>query len=509
MHARTQLSALLRRTKTLCLSNPSTPPLLVPALALRYLQVNHKHRAVIRYIGETNFAPGSVWYGLELERPIGKHTGTVLGVRYFDAKEKRGTFVLRENLSPFDAAEEAAARIQANVRGMTAKKKVAKEVAWRAFNTLDANDEAQVLQRRARLMTSALGARLNRERPDDAALEVFEAEAAAMVIEEDYDGPVLEFPLTEDAVMSMMNGFRAGKPLHYKFAVGLMAQYRRFIGALPTLVYSEIAPGTRLTVCGDTHGQLQDLFSIFTINGIPSRSNRYLMNGDFVDRGEWACEILFTLMAFAMLHPGEYGTGRGAALMINRGNHESANQNLTGGFMIEVRRRGLVIYVYARGPEEGGREGRWGATLMLAAAALFHCALRYSMHCFAFSRNRKHGCTRRCNAFALTRAGAGQVLPLGRLREPRARPAHVRHAAGNVRQHAARARGLLRREARIRRARRHDAEARRAAGARRGHPAEARDPLWIPRLRGQAVRGLDVVRPEAAQRTRAVRQGRG
>ena len=264
----------------------------------------------------------------------------MLGVTYFNTAPKRGTFVKEENLSVYDAAEEAAARIQSNVRGLAAKKRVAKEVAWKAFNTLDAHEEAQQLQRRARLMTSALGARLNRERPDEAQLAAHEADAAASVIEEGYDGPVLTFPLTEDGVMAMMEGFRSGKPLHYKYAVGLVAAYRRFVDALPTLVYTEIAPGSRLTVCGDTHGQLQDLLSIFTINGIPTRTNRYLMNGDFVDRGEWACEILFTIMAFAMLHPGEYGTGRGAAMAVNRGNHESGNQNLTGGFMIEVRGEG-------------------------------------------------------------------------------------------------------------------------------------------------------------------------
>ena len=33
--------------------------------------VNGKHRATVRYVGETAFAEG-IWYGLELEREIGK-----------------------------------------------------------------------------------------------------------------------------------------------------------------------------------------------------------------------------------------------------------------------------------------------------------------------------------------------------------------------------------------------------------------------------------------------------
>lgn len=55
---------------------------------------------------------------------------------------------------------------------------------------------------------------------------------------------------------------------------------------------------SKMTVVGDIHGQLQDLFSIFTINGIPCRQNHYIFNGDFVDRGPCGAEVLFTLCAF-------------------------------------------------------------------------------------------------------------------------------------------------------------------------------------------------------------------
>lgn len=56
-----------------------------------------------------------------------------------------------------------------------------------------------------------------------------------------------------------------------------------------------------MTVVGDIHGQLQDLFSIFTINGLPCPQNHYIFNGDFVDRGPCGAEVLFTLCAFKVL----------------------------------------------------------------------------------------------------------------------------------------------------------------------------------------------------------------
>jgi hypothetical protein len=98
----------------------------------------------------------------------------------------------------------------------------------------------------------------------------------------------------------MMEAFKAGKRLHYKYAVQMVNNYRRcapplptaarvppracvhlvcgaacrYAGELPTLVEAEVVAGTTLTVVGDTHGQLKDLFAIFTINGVPSPTNR-------------------------------------------------------------------------------------------------------------------------------------------------------------------------------------------------------------------------------------------
>ena len=43
------------------------------------------------------------------------------------------------------------------------------------------------------------------------------------------------------------------------------------------------------TVSGDTHGQFFDFIRIFSNDiggGLPSRSNRFLFNGDMVDRGK-------------------------------------------------------------------------------------------------------------------------------------------------------------------------------------------------------------------------------
>lgn len=122
------------------------------------------------------------------------------------------------------------------------------------------------------------GEKLNRERPPPLSVERWEREADAAVVEAGYDGPHLAFPLTLDTVMGMLEAFKAGKTLHYKYAVQLVSAYRRYANELPTLVEVDVTTDTRVTVVGDTHGQLKDLFGIYTINGVPSPSNRYLVS---------------------------------------------------------------------------------------------------------------------------------------------------------------------------------------------------------------------------------------
>ncbi|MBN3319061.1 CLIP3 protein, partial [Atractosteus spatula] len=48
-------------------------------------------QGIIRFYGKTDFAPG-YWFGVELDKPTGKHDGSVFGVRYFNCLPKHGVF---------------------------------------------------------------------------------------------------------------------------------------------------------------------------------------------------------------------------------------------------------------------------------------------------------------------------------------------------------------------------------------------------------------------------------
>ena len=50
-----------------------------------------RRKGMIRYSGETQFAPGH-WFGIELEKPLGKNDGSVNGIRYFHCPLNFGLF---------------------------------------------------------------------------------------------------------------------------------------------------------------------------------------------------------------------------------------------------------------------------------------------------------------------------------------------------------------------------------------------------------------------------------
>jgi serine/threonine-protein phosphatase 5 len=102
----------------------------------------------------------------------------------------------------------------------------------------------------------------------------------------------------------------------------------RLFRSLPTLVDIPVPSGTYFTVCGDIHGQYYDLLNIWQLNGMPSETNPYLFNGDFVDRGSFSYEVIMTMFALKLLYPRHFH--------LTRGNHESITMNEIYGFKGEV-----------------------------------------------------------------------------------------------------------------------------------------------------------------------------
>ncbi|XP_061722125.1 serine/threonine-protein phosphatase 5 [Cydia pomonella] len=151
----------------------------------------------------------------------------------------------------------------------------------------------------------------------------------AMTIEDEYEGPALENgKVTLKFVTELMEHYKQQKKLHKKYAYKILIDVKSYLQKQPSLVDIKVGDDKKFTVCGDIHGQYYDLMNIFALNGLPSETNPYLFNGDFVDRGSFSVECIFTLFSFKLLFPDHF--------YMSRGNHETLDMNRMYGFRGEV-----------------------------------------------------------------------------------------------------------------------------------------------------------------------------
>ncbi|NXX62948.1 PPE1 phosphatase, partial [Scopus umbretta] len=150
-------------------------------------------------------------------------------------------------------------------------------------------------------------------------------------VPDSYYGPRLSFPLTVEDANALLRAFKNEQLLHARYVLQLLCETRRVLKEMPNITRLSTSYSKEITVCGDLHGNLDDLLLIFYKNGLPSEQNRYVFNGDFVDRGKNSMEILLILFAFLLIYPND--------LHLNRGNHEDYIMNLRYGFTKEVSKK--------------------------------------------------------------------------------------------------------------------------------------------------------------------------
>ncbi|KAG5343584.1 PPP5 phosphatase, partial [Acromyrmex charruanus] len=151
-----------------------------------------------------------------------------------------------------------------------------------------------------------------------------------MAIEGEYTGPKLvDGKVTLEFMKDLLEWYKNQNKLHRKYAYKILLDVKSWFMAQPSLVDITIPEENKFTICGDIHGQYYDLLNIFKLNGLPSETNPYLFNGDFVDRGSFSVECIFTLFGFKLLYPNNF--------FMSRGNHESATMNQMYGFDGEVK----------------------------------------------------------------------------------------------------------------------------------------------------------------------------
>ncbi|KAJ8324764.1 hypothetical protein BDV3_004840 [Batrachochytrium dendrobatidis] len=152
-----------------------------------------------------------------------------------------------------------------------------------------------------------------------------------IIVDDSYDGPHLDIKsgITLEFVKNLLEYMKNQKKLHRKYTLQILIAVKALFEALPPIIDITIPADGKITVCGDIHGQYYDLLNIFDNNGLPSPTNMYLWNGDFVDRGSFSVECIITLFSFKLLYP--------HAVYLSRGNHEADDMNKVYGFEGEVK----------------------------------------------------------------------------------------------------------------------------------------------------------------------------
>jgi len=126
----------------------------------------------------------------------------------------------------------------------------------------------------------------------------------------------------------MIANFKIGKILPMKDAYRMGIDFFDILVKEKTLGRVNVPEGKKVTVVGDLYGQLYDFSHMISLAGYPSPDNSFVFNGDFVDRGPWSVEVMFSLIAFKLMHPNN--------VHLNRGNHEAEMANTFYGFFGEV-----------------------------------------------------------------------------------------------------------------------------------------------------------------------------
>ncbi|XP_044792551.1 serine/threonine-protein phosphatase with EF-hands 1 isoform X1 [Bubalus bubalis] len=236
-----------------------------------------------------------------------------------------------------ETALKAALVIQNWYRGYSARLKTRQRYALTIFQSIEYADEQGQLQlsnffsfmlenytnvqeKEPGLVTRLFGSSIqDKDRQDYLGL---------IEIPDSYCGPRLQFPLTFTDIDLLIEAFKQQQILHAYYVLEVLFETKKVLQQMPNFTHTNTSPSKEITICGDLHGKLDDLFLIFYKNGLPSVTNPYVFNGDFVDRGKNSMEILMILFVSFLVYPND--------LHLNRGNHEDFMMNMRYGFTKEI-----------------------------------------------------------------------------------------------------------------------------------------------------------------------------
>jgi hypothetical protein len=205
-----------------------------------------------------------------------------------------------------DFADKAAETIQRNFRGFKDRLKVRERAAFNINNLIEFAEEQDHLNlnkffiRWIELIKNKSEQEVNRYISKSIQDDHSKLNENDIKIEPTYKGPHLSEEFNETDFVKLLEAFHNNETLHTRYALLILNKAIDYLKTLPNIneincleedkqnLCNELGDECldfRINVVGDLHGQFIDLYTIFELNGLPSKSNIYLFNGDFVDRG--------------------------------------------------------------------------------------------------------------------------------------------------------------------------------------------------------------------------------
>lgn len=236
-------------------------------------------------------------------------------------------------------------KIQRSVRRKIAMKRCDIEHQWKVFNDLHNCDEAEMLHLAffmQTLMDKVPGA------------DKWDSSRLVTNLDEDDPQTSIKLQVIEVSEEIELHGnkdytnftIKNNKEIDEHVLAEIIEVYKRPNGALDSHLlnrilrraykilktntagrYLSISNKSKINIIGDLHGNLLDLLHILDEAGLPSEINKFVFNGDFVDRGEKSVEVITLLMTLIVVYPD--------FVVLNRGNHEDFAVNRVYGFQNE------------------------------------------------------------------------------------------------------------------------------------------------------------------------------
>lgn len=249
-----------------------------------------------------------------------------------------------------EQVDKAAETIQRNFRGFKDRLKAREKAAFNISQLIEYSEEQDHLNlnkffsRWIKMIKNSNNDEISRYISNSLQDSLIQLTENDIKIEPEYAGIHLSEDFNEVDFENLLISFKNNQTLHTRYAIMILNRAIDHLKKLRNI--NEINcfesattndannrntfddEGVKVTVVGDLHGQFIDLFTIFDLNGLPSKQNIYLFNGDFVDRGPQQCEVYLTLMYACVLYK-DY-------VNLNRGNHEDYGCSVRFGLKEEI-----------------------------------------------------------------------------------------------------------------------------------------------------------------------------